>query len=164
MANPADVCGATAEDESLAAGTRAGVDAGEARPWASPESGPGGSRDVARRRLVHDGVAEQAARTPGATAVSADGRVLSCAELDAAANRLARFLRARGVGPETRVGVCLERSAELVVALLATLRGRGLRSPGFAYPAERLAWSLADSGAPVLVTRAASPAASVGGE
>ncbi|HEX7243926.1 MAG TPA: amino acid adenylation domain-containing protein, partial [Longimicrobiaceae bacterium] len=124
MANPADLCGATVED------------AGEARC-----------------RLVHDLVAEQAERTPGATAVSVDGRALSYAELAAAADRLARFLRARGVGAETRVGVCLERTAELPVALLATLRAGAAYVPlDPTYPAERLARTLADSGAPVLLT------------
>ncbi|HEV2735362.1 MAG TPA: condensation domain-containing protein, partial [Longimicrobiaceae bacterium] len=99
---------------------------------------------------VHDLVAEQAARTPGATAVVAGERTLGYAELDAAACRLARVLRARGVGPETRVGVCLERSAELPVALLAVLRAGAAYVPlDPGYPAERLAWTLIDSGAPV---------------
>jgi amino acid adenylation domain-containing protein len=136
MANPADPCGSTGEDEGLAAGIGAAVDAGEAR-----------------RRLVHDLVAEQAERTPGAAAVAAVGRALSYAELDAAANRLARFLRARGAGAEIRVGVCLERSAELPVALLAVLRAGAAYVPlDPAYPTERLARTLADSGAPVLLT------------
>ncbi|HLL48189.1 MAG TPA: amino acid adenylation domain-containing protein, partial [Longimicrobiaceae bacterium] len=103
---------------------------------------------------VHERVAEQAARTPGATAVVAGERTLSYAELDAAASRLARVLRARGVGPETRVGVCLERAAELPVALLAILRAGAAYVPlDPGYPAERLAWTLIDSGAPVLLTR-----------
>ncbi|HET7460752.1 MAG TPA: amino acid adenylation domain-containing protein, partial [Longimicrobium sp.] len=76
------------------------------------------------------------------------------AELNAAANRLARRLRAAGVGPERAVGVMLERSAELVVALLAVLKAGGAYLPlDPALPAARRAALLADAGAAVLVTR-----------
>ncbi|HEU0076673.1 MAG TPA: amino acid adenylation domain-containing protein, partial [Longimicrobiaceae bacterium] len=105
---------------------------------------------------VHGLLAAQAARTPDAPAVSWRGRALSHGELDRRASRLAHHLCALGVGPETRVGVCLERTPELVVALVAVLKAGGAYVPlDPAYPAERLAWMVADSGATVIVTQAA---------
>jgi amino acid adenylation domain-containing protein len=104
---------------------------------------------------VHELVAAQAARTPGAAALAdADGEV-AYAELEARANRLAHHLRHAGVAPEVRVGVCLEPGAELVTALLAVLKAGGAYVPlDPAYPAERLGQVLADSGAAlVLATR-----------
>ncbi|MET0398498.1 MAG: amino acid adenylation domain-containing protein, partial [Longimicrobiaceae bacterium] len=103
---------------------------------------------------VHRLVAEQAARAPGAAAVVVGDRVLRYGELDRRADRVARALRARGVGPETRVAICLERSAELAVALLGVLRAGGAYVPlDPGYPRERLAFLLADSGARVVLTR-----------
>ncbi|MBV9774815.1 MAG: amino acid adenylation domain-containing protein, partial [Gemmatimonadetes bacterium] len=103
---------------------------------------------------VHELVSAQAARTPDATAVVFEGESLSYAELEARANRLAHHLVGMGVGPETRVGVCAERSAELVVALLAVLRAGGAYVPlDPSYPAERLGHILADSEVPVLLTQ-----------
>ncbi|HEX7239699.1 MAG TPA: condensation domain-containing protein, partial [Longimicrobiaceae bacterium] len=113
--------------------------------------------DTAReypRESVHELFAEQAARTPDAPALVFGGETLTYAELDARAARLARRLRERGVGPETRVGICAERSAELVTAMLAVLRAGGAYVPlDPAYPAERLAFMLADSGARVVVAQ-----------
>ena len=95
----------------------------------------------------------QAARTPGAAAVTFEERSLTYAELDRGANRLAHRLRALGVGPETRVGVCLERGPEMVVALLAVLKAGGAYVPlDPAYPAGRLAFLAEDSGLAALVT------------
>jgi amino acid adenylation domain-containing protein len=103
---------------------------------------------------IHQLVAEQAARTPDAPALVFDGAVLTYAELDARANRLANHLRRLGAGPEVRVGICLERTAETVVAMLAVLRTGAAYLPlDPAYPAERLAYMLEDSRAPVLVTQ-----------
>jgi natural product biosynthesis luciferase-like monooxygenase protein/amino acid adenylation domain-containing protein/non-ribosomal peptide synthase protein (TIGR01720 family) len=113
-----------------------------------------GPRAAFPRVPVHRLVAEQALRAPGAAAVADGGRVLGYGELDREADRVARALRARGVGPETRVAVCLERSAGLVVALLGVLRAGGAYVPlDPGYPRERLAWLLADSGARVVLTR-----------
>ncbi|HEY7770659.1 amino acid adenylation domain-containing protein, partial [Longimicrobium sp.] len=78
---------------------------------------------------------------------------------NARANQLAHHLAARGVGPETRVAICLERGPELVVSLLAVLKAGGAYVPlDPDYPAERLAFMLADSGAPLLLTRLPLPA------
>jgi amino acid adenylation domain-containing protein len=107
---------------------------------------------------IHELFEAQAARTPDATALSSAGVALTYAALDRAANRLANHLRRRGVRPETRVGICLERGTELVVALLAVLKAGGAYVPlDPAYPAERLAFMLADSGAPLLLTRLPLP-------
>jgi amino acid adenylation domain-containing protein len=102
---------------------------------------------------VHRRVAEQAARTPQAPALVHGGRSTSYAALDAAANRVAHHLRARGVGPEVPVGVVADRSPEMVVALLAVLKAGGACvSLDPAYPADRLAWMLEDSGARLIVS------------
>ena len=106
-----------------------------------------------RDEPVHLLVARQAARAPDAAAVSDGSGEVTYAELDARADRLARRLRARGVGPEVRVGVMLERSAELVVTLLGVLKAGGAYVPlDPEHPAPRLAYLLDDCGAPVLVT------------
>ena len=97
----------------------------------------------------------QVARTPEAIAVSDERQALTYAALQRAANQVAGALRARGVGPEVRVGVCLERSVDLVVALLGVLKAGGAYVPiDPATPSERLRWMLADTAAPVLVTQA----------
>ncbi|HEU4557883.1 MAG TPA: amino acid adenylation domain-containing protein, partial [Longimicrobium sp.] len=103
---------------------------------------------------VHALFEAQVARAPDAEAVVFDRESLTYAELNAAANRLARRLRAAGVGPEAGVGVMLERSPELVVALLAVLKAGGAYLPlDPALPAARRAALAADAGAAVLVTR-----------
>ncbi len=104
---------------------------------------------------VHVRFEGHAARAPDAPAVEAPGGRLTYAELDGRANRLARRLRALGVGPEARVGVCLERTPDLPVALLGVLKAGGAYLPlDPSYPAERLAWMLEDSAAAVLLTSA----------
>ena len=96
----------------------------------------------------------QAALTPGAPAVISGDVSLSYRELDAAANRLAHYLRAQGVGAEVRVGLCLERSVDMVVALLAVLKAGGAYVPlDPAYPRERLAYMLEHSEPAVLITQ-----------
>ncbi|MBV9111152.1 MAG: amino acid adenylation domain-containing protein, partial [Gemmatimonadetes bacterium] len=96
---------------------------------------------------------EQAARTPDAVAAVLGDEAVTYAELDDRSNRLARHLRRLGVGHEARVGICLERGVEMVVAILAALKAGGAYVPlDPGYPAGRLAFMLADSGVAVLVT------------
>ncbi|WP_369185675.1 amino acid adenylation domain-containing protein [Streptomyces sp. Y1] len=103
---------------------------------------------------AHRRFEEQARRTPGAPAVQAADGTLDYRELDLRSNRLAHRLKELGVGRGTLVGLCLERSTELVVALLAVLKAGGAYvplDPGF--PPERLAFMVEDSGLPVLLTQ-----------
>ncbi len=118
------------------------------------EQGEGTRGDYPRESCVHELFEECAASTPDAVAVEWGGERLAYGELDERANRLARHLVSLGVGAETPVALCLERSADLVVAMLATLKAGGAYVPlDPAYPSERLALMLSDSGAPVVVTR-----------
>ncbi|HLL47726.1 MAG TPA: amino acid adenylation domain-containing protein, partial [Longimicrobiaceae bacterium] len=103
---------------------------------------------------LHGLVAAQAARTPDAAAVAFEGASLTYAELDARANRLANHLRRLGVERGTRVGICVERSLEMVVGLLGILKAGGAYVPlDPEYPEERLAYMLEDSAVPVLLTQ-----------
>ncbi|MET0399653.1 MAG: amino acid adenylation domain-containing protein [Longimicrobiaceae bacterium] len=109
-------------------------------------------REFPRERCLYELFAEQAARTPAAPAVVFEGRALSYAELQEGADRLARRLRPLGVGPETRVGICVERGPGTALAILGVLAAGGAYVPlDPAYPAERLEYMLRDSGARVLV-------------
>jgi non-ribosomal peptide synthetase component F len=97
--------------------------------------------------------ADQAARTPEATAVVCEDASLTYAQLDQCANQLARRLRELGVRAEVRVGLCLERSCELVVALLGVLKAGGAYVRlGSDLPPERLGVVLRDTSASMVVT------------
>ncbi len=105
---------------------------------------------------VHELFETRAAAHPDAIALSEGEATLTYAELDARADLLARRLRRRGIGPESRVGICLHRSIDAIVALLATLKAGGAYvalDPD--YPPERLAFMVEDSGVEVVVTRVA---------
>ncbi|HEV7515064.1 MAG TPA: amino acid adenylation domain-containing protein, partial [Thermoanaerobaculia bacterium] len=103
---------------------------------------------------LHERFAAQAARTPAAVALVTAAERLTYRDLERRSARLARRLRRLGVGPEVRVAVCLERTADLIVALLATLRAGGAYVPlDPHYPPARLALLMADAGAAVLLTR-----------
>ena len=120
-----------------------------AEEWSA--AGAGYPRDACVHRLFE----AQAARTPDAPALVVGGESLAYGELDARADRLAHRLRGLGVGPEARVGICLERGVELAVALLAVLKAGGACVPlDPAQPDERLEHVLRDSGAAVLVAGA----------
>ena len=104
-------------------------------------------------RTLAERVAEQAARRPGAPAVTGDGVTLSYAEVRRRTGDLARALAARGVGPETMVALHFERGADVVIAALAVLAAGGAYVPlDPAYPAERLAAIVADARPAVTLT------------
>jgi amino acid adenylation domain-containing protein len=108
----------------------------------------GGSAGGGDDLLVHQLIAAQAARGPDAPAVApAGGEILTYGALASRVRRLARRLRARGVGPEVLVGICMERGPAAVVAILAVLEAGGGYLPlDPSYPAERLAFMAADAG------------------
>ena len=111
------------------------------------------ARDYPADRCVHQLFEAQVRRTPQNLAVVFGEDQLSYEALNLRANRLAHHLQALGVGPDVVVGICLERSTEMVVALLGVLKAGGAYLPlDPAYPLERLGFMLADAGAPVLVT------------
>jgi natural product biosynthesis luciferase-like monooxygenase protein len=108
----------------------------------------------ASERTVHALFEEQVDRTPDRTALLFREQALSYRELDQRANRVAHALRARGVGPEVLVGLCVERSLDMVVGLLAILKAGGAYVPlDPVYPRERIAMMLEDAKAKVLLTQ-----------
>jgi amino acid adenylation domain-containing protein len=116
--------------------------------WNSPQA-------AAADAPLHELFETQAARSPDTVALAGEGQQrLTYAELNAQANRLARRLRGLGVGPDALVGLCMERSNELVIGLLAILKAGGAYLPiDLAYPGERVAFMLEDARAPVLLTQ-----------
>ncbi|MBD8093605.1 non-ribosomal peptide synthetase [Pseudomonas fluorescens] len=103
---------------------------------------------------VHRLIEEQVQRTPDAPALVFGETTLSYAQLDARANQLAHALREQGVGPDVLVGICVERSVEMVVGLLAILKAGGAYVPlDPEYPQERLAYMIEDSGITLLLSQ-----------
>lgn len=104
---------------------------------------------------LHELIERQVEKTPEAVALTFADKHLSYLELNEQANQLAHYLRARGVGPETVVGICVERSIEMVVGLLGILKAGGAYLPlDPSYPRERIAFMMADAGIELLLTQA----------
>jgi amino acid adenylation domain-containing protein/FkbH-like protein len=132
---------------------------------------PGAARNSGTRAVRHSVVAgdplqlpadstypaqfyQRAAEVPSSLAARFEGRDLTYAELDRKSNQLAHFLQQQGVGPDVLVGLCLERSLELPIALLAVLKAGGAYLPlDPHYPADRLQYMLEDSQATLLLTQ-----------
>ena len=107
-----------------------------------------------RNKCIHQLFEEQVERSPDATAVIFEDQQLTYRELNGRANQLAHYLQQLGVGPEVLVGICMERSLEIVVALVGILKAGGAYVPlDPEYPKERLAFVLDDTHAPVLLTQ-----------
>ncbi|MEO6192910.1 MAG: AMP-binding protein, partial [Thermoanaerobaculia bacterium] len=139
---------------------QAAVAAPEAPVWHLPLLSPAERRQAVGEStapredglLLHQLFEAQAARTPDAEAVVAGDLRLTYGEMNARANRLAHRLRRLGVGPDDRVGICLRRSERMMVSLFAVLKAGGAYLPmDPAYPRERLALILEDSGARVVI-------------
>ncbi|PIG93644.1 non-ribosomal peptide synthetase [Gloeocapsopsis sp. IPPAS B-1203] len=110
--------------------------------------------DDQQNSCIHELFAAQVEKTPNAVAVIFENQQLTYRELNERANQLARYLQKLGVKPEVLVGVCLERSLEMAIALLGILKAGGAYVPlDPDYPPERLAFLLADSQTPVLLTQ-----------
>ncbi|MDH1459526.1 non-ribosomal peptide synthase/polyketide synthase [Delftia tsuruhatensis] len=120
----------------------------------STRNGP--ALNPAQPACLHQRFATSAQQRPDAVALTCESARLTYAELDAQANRLARRLIALGVRAETRVGIAMQRSVEMVVGLLAILKAGGAYVPlDPDYPADRLAHMVADSGISLVLTKAA---------
>ncbi len=110
--------------------------------------------DYPRDRCIHHLFEDEAVRTPDAVAVEFEGTRLTCHELNERANRLAHHLQKLGVAPGTIVAVCLDRSVEMIVALLGILKAGGAYLPlDSSHPKERLALMLAEAHAPMVLTQ-----------
>ncbi|MDF5727929.1 MAG: amino acid adenylation domain-containing protein [Rhizonema sp. PD38] len=110
--------------------------------------------DYPQDKCIHDLFEEQVARTPDAVAVVFEDQQLTYQQLNGRANQLAHYLRSLGVSADVLVGICLERSLEMVVGLLGILKAGGAYVPlDPEYPQKRLAFILEDAQVPVLLTQ-----------
>ena len=112
--------------------------------------------DYPKDQCIHEMFETQVEKTPDTIALVFEDQQLTYRELNNRASRLARYLKKLGVGPEVLVGICVERSIEMVVGLLGILKAGGAYVPlDPTYPKERLRFMLQDSGAPVLIAQQA---------
>jgi amino acid adenylation domain-containing protein len=112
--------------------------------------------DYPSHKCIQELFEEQVRETPDAVALICDDRQVAYRELNGQANQLAHYLRRRGVGPDTRVGLCVQRSPEMIVALLGILKAGGAYVPlDPDYPHARLQFMLADAQVPILITQEA---------
>lgn len=110
--------------------------------------------DYAQDKCIHELFEAQVRRVPDAVVMSFEGQHLTYWELNRRANQLAHYLQGLGVGPETLVGICVDRSLELVIGLLGILKSGGAYVPlDLVYPQERLAFMLEDTRVPILLTQ-----------
>ncbi|KST68652.1 non-ribosomal peptide synthetase [Mastigocoleus testarum BC008] len=110
--------------------------------------------DFPKDKCIHQLFESQVEKTPDAVAVEFGSQKLTYAQLNAKANQLAHYLQTLGVEPEVLVGLCIERSLEMVVGLLGILKAGGAYVPlDPNYPPERLGYMLADSGVSILLTQ-----------
>jgi len=110
--------------------------------------------DYPKDRCIHEVFEDQVERTPDAVAVIFEKTQMTYRELNVRANQLAHYLRALEVGPDVVVGICVERSLEMVVGLLGILKAGGAYLPlDLAYPQDRLSFMMENSRVPVLLTQ-----------
>ena len=113
------------------------------------------ARDYPQDKCIHELFEATVERTPLSVAVVFEGEQLTYRELNARANQVAHYLQGLGVGPEVLVGICVERSLEMVVGVLGILKAGGAYVPlDPAYPSERLTFMLEDTQTSVLLTQA----------
>ncbi|MEN6309577.1 MAG: amino acid adenylation domain-containing protein [Anaerohalosphaeraceae bacterium] len=111
-------------------------------------------KDYPKDKCIHQLFEQQAAKTPDAVALVFEEQTLNYQQLNARANQLAHYLMAHGVGSDVPVGVCMDRSFELMVALLGILKAGGVYVPlDPAYPTERLNHMIRETGMTVILTR-----------
>lgn len=110
--------------------------------------------DFPHDKLAHELFEEQVKATPKAIALVFEGQKLTYKELNEQANQLAHFLQKQGIRPESVVGVCVEKSIEMVLGLLGVMKAGGAYLPmDPKYPAERLAYMIQDSGTQIILTQ-----------
>ncbi len=117
------------------------------------------SREYPLDKCLHQIFEDQVNKTPDSPAIATNDKTYTYRELNALANRLARYLQDSGVGPESLVGISIEKSAELLIGILAILKAGGAYVPlDPNYPRERLAYMVKDSRITVLITQAKAEA------